>query len=101
MKNEDYFEKMSRENRELFIRALSDAKESKIRRMDEEIKDMEMPPISKRHKIRMNRIFRERAGGSFLPFPEADNLYERIRSKLVKKLKINEFRDRRESRGKR
>ena len=101
MKNEDRFEDMSKNNRELFIRALSDAGESKIKRMDEEIKDMEMPPMSKRHKIRMNRIIRERTGGAFLPFPEVDNLYERIRSKLVKKLKINEFRDRRESRGKR
>lgn len=73
MKIEDYFEDMSKENRELFARALSDAAESEIKRMDEEIKDMEIPPPSKRHKIRMNRIFRERTGGSFLPFPEEDN----------------------------
>ena len=100
MKNEDRFEDMSKNNRELFIRALSDAKESKIRRMDEEIKDMEMTPISERHKIRMNRIFRERAGGSFLPFPEADNLYERIRSKLIIELKNSKFCDRHKSRNK-
>ena len=55
--------------------------------------DKETPPPSKRHKIRMNRLFRERVGGSFLPFPEVDNLYERLRSKLVIKLKINEFFD--------
>ena len=39
--------------------------------------------VSHRHKIQMNRIFRERVGGSFLPYPEADNLFERIRSKIV------------------
>ena len=62
---------------------------------EEEIKDIEIPPPSKRHKIRMNRLFRERVGGTFLPFPEVDNFYERARSKLVIKLKINEFSDRR------
>ena len=66
---------------------------------EEEIKNIETPPPSKRHKIRMNRLFRERVGGSFLPFPEEDNLYERIRSKLVIKLKINEFFNRRKKRG--
>ncbi len=44
---------------------------------DEEIK------VSHRHKIRMNRIFREKVGGTFLPYPDADNLFERIRSKIV------------------
>ena len=86
---------MSEENRELFIRALSDAVESKIGKMDEEVNNMEIPPPSRRHKIRMNRIFRERVGGSFLPFPEEDNLYERIRSKLVIKLNSKEFRSHR------
>lgn len=62
--------------------------------IDEEINNIELPPPSKRHKIRMNRLFRERVGGISLPFPEADNFYERVRSKLVIKLKINEFLDR-------
>ena len=45
---------------------------------DEEIK------VSRRHKIRMNRIFRERVGSpTFLPYPEVDNLFERIRSKII------------------
>ena len=61
---------------------------------EEKINDIELPPPSKWHKIRMNRLFRERVGGTFLPFPEADNFYERMRSKLVVKLKINEFLDR-------
>ena len=65
---------------------------------EEEIKDIEIPPPSKRHKIRMNRLFRERVGGSVLPFPEVDNVYERLRSKLVIILKINEFLDRRKKR---
>ena len=62
---------------------------------EEEIKEFSR---SKRYKIRMNRLFRERVGGTFLPFPEVDNFYERVRSKLVIKLKINEFLDRCEQR---
>ena len=87
--NEETNNKMLNENRELFKRALSEALDSKIRKIEEETEDIEMPTISKRHKIRMNRLFRERVGRSFLPFPEEDNLYERVRSKLVIKLKIN------------
>ena len=60
---------------------------------EEEIGDIEVPPPSKRHKIRMNRLFRERVGGSFLPFPEVDCFYEKVRSKIVVKLKINELLD--------
>ena len=60
----------------------------------QKIEDIKIHPPSKRHKIQMNRLFRERVGGSFLPFPEEDNLYEQVRSKLIIKLKINEFRDR-------
>ena len=96
--DEDWFEDILNENLELFRRALSDAAELEIRKTEEEIKDIEVPPPSKRHKIRMNRVFRERVGGSFLPFPEEDSLYERVRSKLVIKLKINEFLDRRKKR---
>ena len=87
-------EDMKNENRELFKRALSEAIESKIRKIEEETKDMTIPPPSRRHKIRMNRLFRERARSAFLPFPEVDNLYERVRSRLVIKLKINDFFDR-------
>lgn len=62
---------------------------------EEELYAIEIPPPSKRHRIRMNRMFRERVGSSFLPFPEVDCLYERVRSKIVVKLKINEFLDKR------
>ena len=99
--SEDFFEDTSTESRELFKRALSEAIDSKIRESEEEAIAMEMPPVSRRHKIRMNRLFRERVGGSFLPFPEEDNLYERVRSKLVIRLKINDFLDRLEERRRR
>ena len=72
---------------------LSGIADQEIRKLDEEIDGMVMPPLSRRHKIRMNRLFRERVRDSFLPFPEEDNIFERIRSKLIIKLKINEFLD--------
>ena len=68
---------------------------------EEELEKIEVPPPSKRHKIQMNRLFRERVGGSFLPFPEADSFYERVRSKIVVKLKINEILDKRKKRRRR
>ena len=93
---EDSFEGMSKENREFFKRALAEAMDLKIKNIEKESGDIEMSLPSRRHKIRMNRLFRERVGGSFLPFPEVDNLYERGRSKLLIKLKIDEFLYRRE-----
>ena len=101
IKDKDFSGYVSNENRELFRRALSEAMDSKIGKIEQEIKDMEIPPISKRHKIGMNRLFRENVGGHFLPFPEADNLYERTRSKIIVKLKINEFLDKCEERRRR
>ena len=65
---------------------------------EEEINDTELYSPSKRHKIRMNRLFRERVGSSFLPFPEVDCFYERVRSKIVVKFKINELLDKRKKR---
>ncbi len=40
-------------------------------------------PYTHKHKIKMNRLFREKVGGSFLPFPEVDSPFERLRSRLV------------------
>ncbi len=37
----------------------------------------------------MNRLMRERVGSAFLPFPEADSFYERVRSRLVKALRLD------------
>ena len=51
----------------------------------ENIDTSEEITFSRRHKIRMNRLFRERVGGTFLPFPEVDNPLERLRSKIVVK----------------
>ena len=81
----------------LFKKALEEALELKMR--NEKNEDVEIFSPSQRHKIRMNRLFRERVNGSFLPFPEADNFRERIRSELVIKLKINALFDRGEERG--
>ncbi|MBQ9086415.1 MAG: hypothetical protein IJY47_04430 [Clostridia bacterium] len=50
---------------------------------EEEIKDIEVPPPSKRHKIRMNRLFRECVGGSFLPFPEVDFFMKEYEARLL------------------
>lgn len=44
--------------------------------------------VSHRHKIIMNRLFRERVGGKFLPYPEVDNVFERTRSWFVVKLNL-------------
>lgn len=44
--------------------------------------------VSHSHKIRMNRLFRERVGGSFLPYPEVDNIFEKTRSWFVVKLNL-------------
>ena len=68
---EELFDAMSNESLKLFKRALSEALTAKIGKIEEEIKDMETPTQSKRHKIGMNRIFRELVGGSFIP--EEDN----------------------------
>ena len=68
---------------------------------EEELEDIELPPPGKRYKIQMNRLFRERVGGSFIPYPEVDNLYERLRSYFIIKFKIDDFSDRRQKRRRR
>ena len=64
-----------KENSELFKRALSEAMDSKIHMIEEKIKDKELTPPSRRHKLRMNRLFREHVGSSFIPFPDEDDFY--------------------------
>ena len=44
--------------------------------------DDEPVVFSKNTKRRMNRIFREIAGIKKIPYPEVDNLFERVRSWL-------------------
>ena len=46
---------------------------------------------SKKHKIKMNRIFREEVGSENIPFPEVDSLFEKIRSRMVRV--INKFKN--------
>jgi len=43
--------------------------------------------LSKKTKRRMNRIFREIAGIQKIPYPEADNLFERLRSWFIIKFR--------------
>lgn len=43
-----------------------------------------MDEFSDRFKIRMNRVFREQAGIKNIPHPEVDNLYERVRSRIIR-----------------
>ena len=43
-----------------------------------------MEDFSDRFKIRINRIFREQAGIKKIPHPEVDNLYERVRSCIIR-----------------
>jgi len=63
---------MSNENCELFKQALSEAMDLKNCEIEDEIKDIEMPTVSKRYKLKMNRLFLERTDGLFIPFPEED-----------------------------
>ena len=43
-----------------------------------------MDEFSDRFKRRMNRVFRERAVIKKIPHPEVDNLYERVRSGIIR-----------------
>lgn len=46
----------------------------------------ETPELSKRFKVKMNRLFREQVGGNYIPHPEVDNWFERARSRAVIRL---------------
>ena len=61
-----------KKNLELFKRAISEGLSLKIEELDEEMKDINVPEPSREHKLEMNRMLREASGGSFVPFPEAD-----------------------------
>ena len=87
--DDDFFVFESDEVRERFIQGLWESAD-KLPSI-EEADEMERPPATKRHMLRMNRLFRERIGSNFLPFPEADNFYQRARSKIIVKLRINKL----------
>lgn len=70
---EEFLKCISEENHELFKHALLDGIDLKIRSIEDNIRNIGMQPQSRYYKIRMNRLFRECVGGSFLPFPEEDD----------------------------
>ena len=85
---------MSKDKDELLKRAFFESVENKVRDTEEKLNNIESPKHSRRYKRRMNRFFRECVGGFFIPFPEADNLYEKLRSRLIVKLKTTVFQNR-------
>lgn len=44
--------------------------------------------FSNRFKKKMNRVFREEVGVSYAYYPEVDNIYEHIRSRIIRKYKV-------------
>ena len=61
---------------ELLIRA---ALKETISDMDWDLPDTNEPiEFSLRHKKRMNRMFRTRCGGSYIPYPEVDTAFARL-----------------------
>lgn len=50
------------------------------------------PEISVRGRRKINRLFREIVGSSKIPHPEVDNYYERIRSKIVRKINVIKYK---------
>ncbi|MBE6872257.1 MAG: hypothetical protein E7491_09975 [Ruminococcaceae bacterium] len=87
---EKIFKNMPRESRKALGHALYEAVNEDVRKHVDEIAYAEKVQHSKQHKIKMNRLFRERIRSSFIPFPEVDNLYEKARGKLITKFKIKE-----------
>ena len=46
------------------------------------------PEYSVKNRRKINRLFREVVGSSNIPNPEVDNFYERVRSKVVRKINV-------------
>ena len=57
--------------------------------------DIPEPTLSRRYKIRMNRLFRQHVRDSSLPYPEVDNWYEKIRCRFIRNRPKPPFRRRR------
>jgi hypothetical protein len=60
-------------------RILCEALTKEIEAIRVESSNIEVPPPTKQHKLQMNRLFRERVGGDYLPYPEVDDFYEKDR----------------------
>lgn len=43
-----------------------------------------MDELSNRYKKKINRLFREQVGSKYIPHPEVDNPYEKIRSRIIR-----------------
>lgn len=71
--NNASFDRAADDNRELFKLALKEALDAKFSTIEDEIKDVQLPPLSKRYKIGMNHIFRECTDGAFIPFPDEED----------------------------
>ena len=85
----DFLNEESKFLKEIFLKSAND----RLDNIDEKIENIKIPRLSRRFKLKMNRLFREQVGGSFLPYPEVDNIFERTRSNLIIKFKINRFVD--------
>ena len=83
------FESKLSEELELFRRAIYEALDLKIRKIEEEIKDIEISPSSERRKKWMRRIIPERAAAFFYLYC-VDNFMIGC-SKLIIKLKTINF----------
>ena len=57
----DNYSNKSEQDRELFKRAISEALDLKMQEIDEEIKSVELPTLSRDYKARMSRLLRESA----------------------------------------
>lgn len=66
-----------------FANLLIDEEDEKIQK---EIEEARLAPKSVREKRNANALFREEIGIDKLPHPEADNAFERLRSKLYLRL---------------
>ena len=76
---------MNQELKDLIIQAENEEVGEELAQCDEPIE------CSRKHKLKMNRIFRELVRSKFLPFPEVDSIYERVRSWLIVKLHLSKF----------
>lgn len=50
------------------------------------------PEYSVKNRRKINRLFREVVGSSNIPNPEVDNFYERVRSKVVRKINVLKYK---------
>ena len=57
----DNYSNKSEQDRELFKRAISEALDLKMQEIDEEIKNVELPTLSRDYEARMSRLLRESA----------------------------------------